>query len=388
MARCLELAERGRGQVSPNPMVGCVVLDAQGKKIAEGFHPQAGGPHAEVVALDKAGEKAQGGILYVNLEPCNHHGKTPPCTERIIAAGIDKVICGTLDPNPLVSGQGRDTLQNARISVRYGFLEAQCRHLNEVFFHHITANRPFVTLKMGLTLDGRIAARSGRGEWFTSDFSRQYVHHLRHGHDAILTTATTVAADNPQLTVRGLPDVTRQPIRVILDRHFRLNPDEHWRVFKTDEAPTWIFTSKIRHHQEHAQKARNLGIRIFEVDDTGIGLHLPEVFQKLGEAGVASVMVEAGGHLAGGLLREKLVNKVYLFYAGKILGDAMAPPAFSENTKLALAGASQFYIHHTRQLEGDWVLEAYPESVSTYKNNGRGNGRSVMLIDDTRLPQV
>ncbi len=385
MARCLQLAERGRGQVSPNPMVGAVVLDAQGRKVAEGFHPYAGGPHAEVVALDAAGERARGGTLYINLEPCGHYGKTPPCTERIIASGVEKVVCGTLDPNPLVSGQGRDALQNARISVRYGFLEAECRRLNEMFFHHITTQQPFVTLKTAMTLDGRIAARSGRGEWFTSDFSRQYVHHLRHWHDAILTTAATVRADNPKLTVRKLPGIKQQPARVVLDRQFRLNPDEHWHIFEAGQARTLIFTSKIRHHQDHARRAREMGMQVLEVDDTGMGLDLPEVFQKLHEEGIASVMVEAGGRLAGNLIRQRLVNKAYLFYAGKILGDATAPAAFSDHVQLELAGASRFRIFDTRQLDGDWVVEAYPEIAPIAKTNGRGSGKPVMLIDDTRL---
>ncbi len=358
IARCLALAELGACTVSPNPMVGAIVLDAAGRKVGEGYHQRAGEAHAEVIALEQAGDKAKGGTLYVNLEPCNHYGRTPPCTQKIIESGIQRVVCGTLDPNPLVAGAGRDMLQNARISVRYGFLEAECRRLNEFFFHAIVHKTPFVTLKLGLSLDGKIANRHGESQWLTGAFSRQYVHHLRQHYDAILTTSETVIADDPQLTVRDIPNIKKQPIKIILDRQFRLNPDKY-QIFK-GEAPTWVVTSKTSHNTANAQKARAQGIKIIELDEAGTGLNLKALMPQLGELDINSLFVEAGGRLASSLLAENLVNKFYLFYAPKILKDQMAKAAFGPSFQLDLPDAPQLEIIQTRQLDQDWVVEAQP----------------------------
>jgi diaminohydroxyphosphoribosylaminopyrimidine deaminase / 5-amino-6-(5-phosphoribosylamino)uracil reductase len=358
MSRCLSLAELGAGTVSPNPMVGAVVLDAQGRKVGEGYHQRAGEAHAEVIALEQAGEKAKGGTLYVNLEPCNHYGRTPPCTQKIIESGIQRVVCGTLDPNPLVAGAGRDLLQNSRISVRYGFLEKECKKLNEIFFHYITTKTPFVTVKLGLTLDGKIANRHGESKWLTGSFSRQYVHHLRQTYDAILTTAETVLIDNPQLNVRDIPNIRKQPIRIVLDRQFRLNT-ERYQVFKGD-SPVWVVTSKANHNKAHAQKAKAQGLKVIEVDEVGNALNLRALFQQLGELEISSVFVEAGGRMAQSLLEEGIANKFYLFYAPKTLRDVMAKSAFGHTFQLDLPELPQLEIIDTRQLEHDWVVEAQP----------------------------
>ncbi|MGE0199754.1 MAG: bifunctional diaminohydroxyphosphoribosylaminopyrimidine deaminase/5-amino-6-(5-phosphoribosylamino)uracil reductase RibD [Candidatus Melainabacteria bacterium] len=369
--QCLQLAKLGEGLVSPNPMVGAVVLDKDGRRVAEGYHQRAGGPHAEVLALDQAGERARGGTLYVNLEPCNHHGKTPPCTQAIIAAGIERVICGTLDPNPEVSGAGRDELQNARISVRYGFLEEACLRLNESFFHYITTRHPFVTLKLGLTMDGKIAARNGSSQWITGPLARQFVHHLRNRYDAILTTAETVIADDPALTVRDVPMLRdpedgrrKQPTRVILDRQCRLSFN-HYQVFDTHQAPTWVFVSGLRATPEYLAMARGRNVRITEVDDTGLGLNMKEVLYHLGQGGITSVMVEAGGRLAGHLLSMGLANKVYLFYGPQVLSDPMARGAFSNAVNLQLPQAPRLHFAHTRRLNKDLLVEAYPDKRTT-----------------------
>lgn len=358
IARCLSLATLGAGTVSPNPMVGAVVLDAQGRKVGEGYHRKAGEAHAEVIALDQAGDKAKGGTLYINLEPCNHEGRTPPCTNRIIASGIQRVVCGTLDPNPLVSGAGRDALQNSRISVRYGYLEKQCKALNEIFFHYISTGMPFVTVKLALSLDGKVANRHGESQWLTGPFSRQYVHHLRQDYDVILTTAETVMADNPRLSVRDIPNIRKQPVKVILDRRFRLNV-EKYRIFKSD-APVWIVTSRISHNKANAQKAKANGVRVIEIDEAGGGLNLKALMTQLGEEHISSVFVEAGGRLTGSLMAEKLVQKFYLFYAPKILQDPMARPAFGQAFQLELPQTPQLEMIGSRQLENDWVVEARP----------------------------
>lgn len=375
IARCLSLAELGACTVSPNPLVGAIVLDAQGRKVGEGYHQRAGEAHAEVIALNQAGEKAKGGTLYVNLEPCNHQGRTPPCTQSIIQSGIQRVVCGTLDPNPLVSGAGRDTLQNARISVRYGFLEKKCKQLNEIFFHYITTKTPFVSVKLGLTLDGKIANRHGESKWLTGSFSRQYVHHLRQNYDAILTTAETVIQDNPSLTVRDVPHIKKQPIRIILDRQFRLNVDQY-QIFKGD-GQVWVVTSRLSSgnsfHQNNAKRARAQGVKILELEESGNMLNLKALFTELGESGISSVFVEAGGRLASSMLSEGLAKKFYLFYAPKTLRDSMAKSGFGHEFQLDLPDAPQLEIINTRQLDTDWMVEAVPYR----KTKGYPSGPSV-----------
>lgn len=365
IGRCLELARQGEGRTHPNPMVGAVVLDAKGRKAGEGYHARAGQPHAETIALKQAGDRARGGTLYVNLEPCNHTGRTPPCTRAIIEAGIERVICGTLDPNPMVAGSGRDELQNNRISVRYGFLEEKCRVLNEAFFHFITNGKPFVTLKLAMTMDGKIATRSGESQWLTGEFSRQYVHHLRRKHDAILTTVETVIADNPKLTVRGIPlsPGEQPPVRVVIDRQFRMNPDEY-HIFEADDVETWVFTSKLGHDRAHAERASELGARVIEVEETGVGLDLKAVLTYLGGEEITALLIEAGGRMAGHLMNQGLVNKLQLFYGPCVLPDPSARPAFSEGVVLQLAGAPKLTVKRTTMLEHDVVVEAYPQIKS------------------------
>jgi diaminohydroxyphosphoribosylaminopyrimidine deaminase / 5-amino-6-(5-phosphoribosylamino)uracil reductase len=348
------------GLVSPNPMVGAVVLDAQGRKVGEGYHPKVGEPHAEVFALEQAGDNAQGGTLYINLEPCNHYGRTPPCTKRIIESGIQRVVCGTLDPNPLVAGSGRDALQNARISVRYGFLEKECKALNEAFFHHITSSLPFVTVKLAMSLDGKIANRHGESQWITGPFARQYVHHLRQRYDAIVTTAETVLADNPSLSVRDIPNIRKQPAKVILDRRFRLNPEgDRYKIFNTG-TPVWVVTSQLEHDEINAQKAKAQGIHVLEVPEVNNRLNLRVALAQLKEQGLVSLFIESGGNLATSLLNETLVNKLYLFIAPKTIRDSMARPAFGHSFQMDLPQRPQLEILDSRQLDNDWLLEARP----------------------------
>jgi diaminohydroxyphosphoribosylaminopyrimidine deaminase/5-amino-6-(5-phosphoribosylamino)uracil reductase len=210
-----------------------------------------------------------------------------------------------------------------------------------------------------MTLDGKIATRTGQSQWLTGEFSRQYVHYLRSGYDAILTTAETVRADNPQLTVREIPNA-RQPVRIIIDRRFRLNPD-NYRIFKTKNvAPTWIVTSKISHDTEHAKQARALGVEVIEVDETGLGINLKDMMDKLGEKGITSIFVVGGGKLTGQLMNQSLVNKMYLFYGSKLLPDPTARTAFFDSLNLNLAGAPNFNLGYVRRLENDMVMEVYP----------------------------
>ncbi|MBY0450729.1 MAG: bifunctional diaminohydroxyphosphoribosylaminopyrimidine deaminase/5-amino-6-(5-phosphoribosylamino)uracil reductase RibD [Cyanobacteria bacterium] len=359
IARCLTLAEAGRLTVSPNPMVGAVVLDSTGKKVGEGAHQKAGEAHAELIALAQAGNQARGGTLFVNLEPCNHHGKTPPCTEAIIESGIERVVCGTLDPNPLVSGSGRDRLQNARISVRYGFLEEACQRLNEIFFHHISTQSAFITLKMATTLDGKIATRSDQRQWITGPLAQQFTHQLRHQHDAVLTTAETVRCDDPALTVRVIPGITRQPIRLILDRRFRLNPSQY-QIFNTAVAPVWVFTSNRQHHSGHAALAKEMGVQVFEIRENGLGLELSDVFEIVNRSGLSSVLVEAGGKLAGRLVNQGFCQKILLFQTNRLLPDPQAKSSFCDGVQFKLEDGIQLKLDGVQQLENDRVLSLYP----------------------------
>ncbi len=358
MARCLALAELGAGTASPNPLVGSIVLDARGRKVGEGYHQRAGEAHAEVIALEEAGEKAQGGTLYVNLEPCNHQGRTPPCTKRIIESGIQRVVCGTLDPNPLVSGAGRDALQNSRISVRYGFLENECRQLNEIFFHYISTRMPYVAVKLGMTLDGKIATRQGESRWLTGPFARQYVHHLRQQYDAVMTTAETVIMDDPKLNVRDIPNIKRQPAKIIIDRRMRLNP-ERFQIFK-GEAPVWVITSVANSEHANTHKLRDIGHKVLTVGEVGQGLDLKAAMARLGEEEISSILVEAGGRLAGNLMADHLVSKFYLFYAPKLLRDSMAKSSFGHHLQLELPENPQLEIIRSRQIDLDWLVEARP----------------------------
>jgi diaminohydroxyphosphoribosylaminopyrimidine deaminase / 5-amino-6-(5-phosphoribosylamino)uracil reductase len=311
------------------------------------------------MALEASGNAVQGGTLFVNLEPCNHTGRTPPCTERILQAGIRKVIFGTPDPNPTVDGHGAEILQGCGVEVQQGPLIEQCQVLNEIFFHYVNTKRPFVTLKQAMTLDGKIATRTGESHWLTGPTARHYVHYLRSGYDALLTTAETVMADNPQLTVRNIPEGNQRPVRVVLDRRLRLNPNQY-QIFDTQQSPTWLFTSKVHHNESHAVQAKAKGVEVIPVDDTGLGLDLQDVFRILGERQITSVFVEAGGRLAGSLVNQKLVNKLYLFYAPKLLPDPMAKGGLVEGIQLTLQESLALSIQTTKQLDTDWVIEAYP----------------------------
>jgi diaminohydroxyphosphoribosylaminopyrimidine deaminase / 5-amino-6-(5-phosphoribosylamino)uracil reductase len=374
IARCLLLAELGYATVSPNPMVGSIVLDEKGVVVGEGYHQKAGEDHAEIIALAQAGEKARGGTLYVNLEPCNHQGRTPPCTQQIIAAGIQRIVCGTLDTNPLVAGAGRDTLQNARISVRYGYLEEECRQLNRVFFHYVQNRQPFVSVKLALTMDGKIANRQGESKWLTGSLARQSVHYLRHRHDAILTTAETVLQDNPRLTVREIPNIEKQPKKIILDRQLRLNP-ERCELFQPDNRQgLWIVTSRYQQDNPRLGQIRAMGIEVITVNEDTGGLNLQELLTTVGEQNICSIMVEAGGNLAGSLMQAGLVNYYYLYYAPKVMQDYMAKSAFGQQFSLNFPHLPQLDIMSTQTIDQDLLIEAQPVASTTSKP-GRVNSQ-------------
>jgi len=319
MRRAIALAANGWGRVAPNPMVGCVIV-RDGEVVGEGWHTEYGRPHAEPEALRAAGEQARGATAYVSLEPCSHWGKTPPCTDALIAAGVRRVVFGGFDPNPKAAG-GAEVLRAAGVHAVGGVEEQAVRDQNAAFFHAhspLGPERPFIALKLAMSLDARIADRDGRSVWITGEESRAEVHRLRAGYDAVAVGIGTALADDPQLTVRGPVAPRIPPARVVFDRALRL-PLDSALVRTAGEVPTWAVCAPgapddRRRALEHA------GIKIV------IGQSLPEQLRALRDVGVRSMFVEGGSTLASALLSADVVDRMYLFYAPLLIGpEGMAP---------------------------------------------------------------
>lgn len=321
MRRVLALAQKGEGYTRPNPLVGAVLVK-DGEILAEAYHERFGGPHAEILALARAGKKAQGAELYVNLEPCvDFPGKkTPSCTDAIIRAGIKKVVLATRDPNPQVCGRGVTKLQQAGIEVVEGVLAREAQKLNEVFFHWITKRTPFVVLKLAMSLDGKIASFTKRSRWITSPEARRIVHQMRRRYAAVLVGANTVILDDPELTVREVPGP--QPLRIVLDAHGRVPLSA--RVF-SGEAKTLVATVDMP--QEKEEVLRQKGVEVLRLPERDGYPDLKRLLVVLGAREVDSLLVEGGGEVAWSFLSQGLVNKIVFFYAPIVLGGRDAVPA-------------------------------------------------------------
>lgn len=318
MRRALGLASKGLGRTSPNPCVGAVIV-RDGKVIGEGYHKKAGTPHAEIHALRQAGEAAVGATMYVTLEPCNHTGRTPPCSHAVAKAGIARVVVGMRDPNPLVDGTGVTYLRQKNIEVICGVLEEECRELNQPFCKYIRTGLPWVVMKAGISLDGKLNYRHGQGGWLTGAQSAEMVHRLRDRHDAIMIGSRTAMIDDPSLTTRLKEGRGRDPIRVVLDSELLLPSTA--RLLSVDStAPAWIFC-----HDRVPKSKRDWleegGARVFPVERTENGLVLDQVFRMLAEQGVLSVLVEGGAVLHGRILRERFYDWASLFLAPVFAGD-------------------------------------------------------------------
>ena len=312
MQRALHLAASAGNTTSPNPKVGCVI--AHGEQIVgEGFHVQAGAPHAEVHALRQAGDLARGATAYVTLEPCSHTGKTPPCANALIDAGVAEVICAMVDPNPQVAGQGLARLQAASIHTAHGLLSEQAQALNRGFLSRIQLNRPFVTLKLAASLDGKTALANGDSQWITGAAARADVHKERAIRNAIITGSGTVLADNPQLNVRGVACL-KQPVRVVLDR--QLHSPASAQIFDTTVAPTWLFTAAEL--DTSAYSAR--GVRCFAWEDAQAADSLKFILHTLAQEGINEAWVEAGATLSAAFIQQDCVDELVLYQAPKILG--------------------------------------------------------------------
>lgn len=301
MQRCLQLARQAIGKTSPNPMVGAVII-RDGKIVGEGFHPQAGQPHAEVFALQAAGERAKGATVYVNLEPCNHYGRTPPCTEALIAAGVAKVVVGAIDPDPRVSGGGIERLKSAGIEVVVGVEEEACRQLNEAFIHRTLYKKPFGILKYAMTLDGKIATTTGHSAWVTSKESRHLVHQLRSTCDAVIIGGNTVRRDNPYLTTHQVS--SHNPLRVVMSR--RLDLPTQANLWDTQEVPTLVFT-EVGSACDKQKQLSAQGVEVLALKS----LTPLAVMQNLYDRGLSCVLWECGGTLAAAAIAQKPFKKLW-----------------------------------------------------------------------------
>lgn len=355
MRRALEVARRGEALTSPNPMVGAVVVKDE-RIVSEAFYTYDGRLHAEAIALEQAGEAARGATLYINLEPCCHYGRTPPCVEAIISAGLSRVVAGMRDPNPLVSGGGFARLRDAGIEVEEGVLAEDCRAFNEQFVRYITGG-VFVTLKGAMTLDGCIAAPEQKADdrRITGDEAHAYVQALRHHHDALLTGAGTVLADDPMLTDRsGLP--RRRPLlRVVMDSALRLPPDSHLAQSAHNDLLVVCVDEASRKRQQ-ALEAR--GIEVLRINNSS-RTALEPLLAELRRRQITSVLLEAGSALNASALESGLIDKVVLFYAPKILGGQDALPLFGGRGLRTLQQARRVRITELRQIGDDFVVEGY-----------------------------
>jgi diaminohydroxyphosphoribosylaminopyrimidine deaminase/5-amino-6-(5-phosphoribosylamino)uracil reductase len=346
MVRALALAERGRGHVEPNPLVGAVVV-RDGRAVGEGWHQRYGQAHAEVNALATAGEAARGATLYVTLEPCCHFGKTPPCTDAVIRAGIGRVVAAMSDPFPQVAGQGAELLRQAGITVAIGVCEAEARRLNAPYLKLIAKGRPYVHAKWAMTLDGKIATRSGDSKWISNKASRHWVHELRGRMDAIVVGIGTVLADDPMLTAR--PPGPRTPVRVVLD-HAGRTPHKSQLVRTARETPTWIVTAG-----EPALQLRALGCEVHSVMDVGWLLN------EMGNRRMTNILVEGGAGVLGSFLDAREIDEVHVFIAPRLAGGVEAKTPIAGHGVEKIAEALTLAEWRAEMIGGDVYLHGWRE---------------------------
>ncbi len=353
----LDLAASAKGEVSPNPLVGALVVK-DGRIVGRGVHRYADVKHAEVLALEEAGEQARGATLYTNLEPCCHYGRTPPCTEAIIRAGIVRVVASMKDPNPQVCGRGFEALRRAGIRVEVGLAEVEAHQLNEKFVRYITSGRPFVHLKIAMSLDGRIATASGHSRWITGEASRHAVQHLRYEYDALLVGIGTVLADDPELTLRLSRPRHRPLVRIVVDSHLRI-PVTSKLVHTARQWPLWVFTTDPP--GEKAQLLREQGASVIAVPARDGRVDLLAVLEELGRREITSLLVEGGAEVFAAFLQQRLADKLTIFIAPKIIGGRHAIPAIGGADIATLDRALSVRIVNIGRSGEDIEITAYPE---------------------------
>ena len=353
MERAIELARRGTGLVSPNPMVGAVVV-SDGAIVGEGSHEGPGLPHAEVVALDRAGERARGATLFTSLEPCDHYGRTPPCTQAIVRAGIARVVSAARDPNPVVDGQGVRSLRAHGVEVLEGIREAEAQRLNAGFAKHVRTGMPFVIWKAAASLDGKVAARDGSSRWVTGEAARADVHRLRAWADAIVVGAGTALADDPELTVRDHDYRGRPPLLVLVDARGRVGPSGD--LFD-DQAPTLVATTELA--PAGARDAwREAGAEVLVVETDGEGVGLTALMSDLGKRDVQGVLLEGGPTLAWSALEERLIDTIVLYLSPKLIGGMDAPTVLEGRGFAPIGQALPTRIHSVERIGEDLRVEA------------------------------
>jgi len=358
MYRTLELAKRGK--TAPNPMVGAVLVK-DGIIVAEGFHSFAGGPHAEVVALSKVGKKAKGADLYVNLEPCCHEARTPPCTDAIIKSGVSRVFVGMKDPNKLVNGKGIRRLKAAGIKISVGFLKEECEKLNEGFVKVMKTGLPFVTMKTAISLDGKIATRTGNSKWISGPQSRNFVHELRNQNSAILIGTNTILKDNPQLTCRLKKKGGRHPTRIILDRGNKIPLKA--KVFSNSQKQRVIYVagSKISLKRKKTLVEKNIEIINGKTNKSGFDLkHLMKILAK---KDLTSVLIEGGGEINNSALKAGIVDKIYIFISPILVGGKQAPGLIGGIGVSKIAKALSLKNMKVTKMGEDLMVEAEPCST-------------------------
>jgi diaminohydroxyphosphoribosylaminopyrimidine deaminase/5-amino-6-(5-phosphoribosylamino)uracil reductase len=356
MKRALSLARKGIGKTSPNPAVGCVIVKDD-TIIGEGWHRKAGTPHAEIHALNMAGEAARGADMYVTLEPCCHTGTTPPCSDALIRTGIKRVVSGMRDPNPRVSGGGLTALEQAGIETVCGVLENDCREVNLPFIKQITTGLPYVTYKCAMTLDGKIASFTGDSRWISCEESRRYVHRMRSLNDAVMVGIDTLLADNPQLTVRHVKG--RNPLRIVVDSSLR-TPSSVDLLIGPLARKTIIATTveELTAHQHYLQS----GAKVLVCNALDGRVDLYDLLKKLGKQGVQSVLLEGGSHLAGDALTRGLIDECVFFFSPKVIGsDGFSPFAITGNS--TMNNSMTFTNLSVRHVGSDILVTARPEGT-------------------------
>ncbi|MBW2520933.1 MAG: bifunctional diaminohydroxyphosphoribosylaminopyrimidine deaminase/5-amino-6-(5-phosphoribosylamino)uracil reductase RibD [Deltaproteobacteria bacterium] len=353
MQMALELAARALGRTTPNPPVGAVVV-SNGRVVGEGFHPAAGQPHAEILALRSAENYTRGSELYVTLEPCCHHGRTGPCTEAIIAAGIHRVIVGCLDPNPKVSGQGLKRLRDSGIRVTYGILEPDCQRLISPFAKHVTAGMPYVVYKAAMSLDGQTATSNGESQWISSSESRHHVHRLRDQVDAILVGSATVIADNPRLTTR-LFSGGRNPLRIVVDSQLITPPSA--AVYDDRVAPGSVIVTSNHHPASRLEPYRKPSLEIIQVDEIDGRLNLLSAMKAIAAKNIQFILLEGGSSLAGAMLRAGLIDRIMFYLAPIMFGGNNGRMVFDGPGIECLRDAYRLTDLRVSRIEEDFLVE-------------------------------
>ncbi|MBT4290230.1 MAG: bifunctional diaminohydroxyphosphoribosylaminopyrimidine deaminase/5-amino-6-(5-phosphoribosylamino)uracil reductase RibD [Deltaproteobacteria bacterium] len=358
MQKALDLAARGIGFTSPNPMVGAVVV-SNNLIVGEGWHQSAGKAHAEVVAIDNAGFEARNSTLYVNLEPCNHTGRTPPCTDKIIESGLKRVVIAMRDPNPLVTGNGIEKLLNNGIEVTVDICKEEAKKLNEYFIKYIKTTTPYTIVKCAATLDGRIASENGDSKWITGIQSRQYVHEIRHSVDAILVGIGTVEKDNPHLTTRLGNKTGSDPIRIILDSRLSINEDA--AVLESSLISKTIIVTGSHVNKEKKARMIEQGIEFIKAPLSNGNIDMAVLNVLLGQRGITSLLIEGGSKIIGSAFASNIVDKICFFYAPKIFGGNSGIPISTGKGCHLMSDCLNVADIKIHQFENDIMIEGYPQ---------------------------